>query len=179
VTRALLIAALLRLPRVALGQPAETIEYYGQDVIGSIRIVFSPAGTVLARQDYEPFGRALFTVPAMPKEGFGAQEVDDESAQGYFHARMFQYRTGRFNSADQGRIVLFLVIFLFRLGEARIFGRRDIPCATWGLGLIGLVAWIASPLTTTRVVVALVILATALWAMKLYLSGESKARDHG
>jgi RHS repeat-associated protein len=100
VTRALLIAALLRLPRVALGQPAETIEYYGQDVIGSIRIVFSPAGTVLARQDYEPFGRALFTTPPMPKEGFGHQEGDDETSQSYFHARMFQAEFGRFTRPD-------------------------------------------------------------------------------
>jgi RHS repeat-associated protein len=98
--RALLILALLLLPRVALAQPAETVEYYGQDVIGSIRIVFSPAGAVLARQDYEPFGRRLFTTPAMPREGFGAQAEDSETTQAYFHARMFQSRTGRFSRPD-------------------------------------------------------------------------------
>lgn len=95
------LALLCLLPRVAAAQaPAETIEYYAQDAIGSIRVVFSPAGTVLARQDYAPFGRQLFTVPAMPKEGYGAQEKDDETDQAYFHARMFQARTGRFTRPD-------------------------------------------------------------------------------
>jgi RHS repeat-associated protein len=95
------LALVCLVPRVAAAQAqAETIEYYAQDAIGSIRVVFSPAGTVLARQDYGPFGRQLFTVPAMPKEGFGAQEKDDESDQSYFHARMFQARTGRFTQTD-------------------------------------------------------------------------------
>jgi RHS repeat-associated protein len=101
VTRApLLILALLSLPSVAVAQPAETIEYYRQDAIGSVRVVFAPNGTILGRQDYEPFGRPLFTTPAMPREGFGAQDVDEETAQMYFHARMFQTRTGRFTRPD-------------------------------------------------------------------------------
>jgi hypothetical protein len=104
---ALLIVALLLLPGTAFAQPAETVEYYGQDVIGSIRIVFSPAGAVLARQDYEPFGRPLFTAAALPREGFGAQEPDDETVQSYFHARMFQQRTGRFTRVDPIFVALF------------------------------------------------------------------------
>jgi len=95
----LALALFVALPRVAFAQ-AETIEYYGSDAIGSIRIVFAPDGTVLGRQDYAPFGRPLFPVPAMPKEGFGGQENDDETDQAYFHARMLEARTGRFGQTD-------------------------------------------------------------------------------
>ena len=61
--------------------PPETIEYYAHDAIGSIRVVFDASGTVLGRQDYGPFGQIVFPVAAMPKEGFGAQECDDETDQ--------------------------------------------------------------------------------------------------
>ncbi len=57
-------------------------------------------GNVLARQDYAPFGKPLFTAPALPKEGFVGNEKDDETDLGNFHARMFQARTGRFNRTD-------------------------------------------------------------------------------
>jgi RHS repeat-associated protein len=100
VKRLLVLLALL-VPTVAHAQTVpETIEYYGTDTIGSIRIVFAVDGTVLGRQDYAPFGKPLFTVPAMPKEGFGGNEKDDETDQGNFHVRMFQARTGRFTQTD-------------------------------------------------------------------------------
>lgn len=101
--RKLLILLLVvgALPSIARAQtPPETIEYYGTDAIGSIRIVFQPDGATVGRQDYAPFGRPLFPVPAPPKEAFGGQEKDDEADQAYFHARMFQARTGRFTRAD-------------------------------------------------------------------------------
>ena len=84
----------------ASAQPSEVIEYYGRDASGSTRIIFSPDGTVKGRQDYGPFGRALFTMPTMPKEGFVGQEMDAEDGLAYFHARMFQTKTGRFGSPD-------------------------------------------------------------------------------
>jgi RHS repeat-associated protein len=99
VRRSLLALALIViLPRLTAAQ--ETIEYYATDALGSVRIAFASNGTVVGRQDYAPFGRPLFLVPTMPKEGFGAQEKDDESDQSYFHARMFQDRTGRFSRPD-------------------------------------------------------------------------------
>jgi RHS repeat-associated protein len=101
VKRLLALFVLLTFPQVAHAQQAEIVEYYAQDVIGSIRVVFDVNGTVRARQDYAPFGRQLFPVPAMPKEGFGAQEKDAETEQGYFHARMLQARTGRFTAVDR------------------------------------------------------------------------------
>jgi RHS repeat-associated protein len=97
----ILLLTVAALPSVARAQtPPETIEYYGTDMLGSIRIVFRPDGATVARQDYAPFGRPLFPAPAMPREGFGGQEKDDETNQGYFHARMFQARTGRFSRPD-------------------------------------------------------------------------------
>ena len=96
----LTFALLCLVPRLAAAQQPETIEDYAQDAIGSIRVVFNPTGTVLARQDYAPFGRQLFTVPAMPKDGFVGQEKDDETDQAYFHARMFKSRVGRFAQPD-------------------------------------------------------------------------------
>jgi RHS repeat-associated protein len=90
--------ATVLVPAVAHAQ--ETTEYYGTDVIGSIRVVWDANGNVLARQDYAPFGKPLFPVTGMPKQGFGGQDTDGETDQGYFHARMYQARTGRFNRPD-------------------------------------------------------------------------------
>ena len=43
-------------PAIVYGQPAESIEYYGLDAIGSVRVVFDSSGTILGRMDYGPFG---------------------------------------------------------------------------------------------------------------------------
>jgi RHS repeat-associated protein len=94
----LIVILLAALPAVARAQ--ETIEYYGTDAIGSIRIVFAPNGQVLGRQDYGPFGNQLLAVPQLPAERFGGQTTDDESQQANFHARMLQARTGRFTRPD-------------------------------------------------------------------------------
>jgi RHS repeat-associated protein len=93
------VIAALALPVVARAQ-SETIEYYGTDVIGSIRIVWDANGNVLARQDYGPFGKPLVPVAQLPKQGFGGQETDGETDQAYFHARNFTARIGRFSSPD-------------------------------------------------------------------------------
>jgi RHS repeat-associated protein len=98
--RLLPLCLALLVPTVASAQQAETIEYYGTDAIGSIRIVWDANGNVLGRQDYAPFGKALFPIPAMPKEGFVGNEQDAETDQGNFHARMFEARAGRFTRPD-------------------------------------------------------------------------------
>lgn len=78
----------------------ETIEYYGTDAVGSVRIVFNASGTVLGRQDYDPFGREILSAWGVPPERFGGQTTDGEVQQGYFHARQFQTRTARFLTPD-------------------------------------------------------------------------------
>jgi RHS repeat-associated protein len=97
--RRLLVLCLLLAPTPAFAQ-SETIEYYGADMLGSIRIVWDANGNVVGRQDYVPFGRPLFTAPSMPTEAFTGQDRDDETDQGHFRARMFQARTGRFTQVD-------------------------------------------------------------------------------
>jgi RHS repeat-associated protein len=80
--------------------PSESVEYYGLDAIGSVRIVFDANGAVLGRQDYGPYGRPLFPATGLPPERFGGQPVDGEIDQGDFEARQYQMRTGRFTRVD-------------------------------------------------------------------------------
>jgi RHS repeat-associated protein len=86
-------------PGLAQAQ-TETIEYYGLDAIGSVRIVFNASGAVLGRQDYGPYGRPLFPATGLPPERFGGRPVDAEIDQGDFQAREYQMRTGRFTRVD-------------------------------------------------------------------------------
>jgi RHS repeat-associated protein len=78
----------------------ETIEYYGTDAVGSVRVVFDANGTVLGRQDYDPFGREILSAWGVPPERFGGQTTDAEIEQAYFHARQLQRRLGRFQTTD-------------------------------------------------------------------------------
>jgi RHS repeat-associated protein len=99
--RALFVAiiALLASAGRAAAQ-TETIEYYGTDAVGSVRIVFNASGAVVARQDYGPFGQEILAAPGMSPERFGGQTADSDLQQAYFHARQLQARTGRFGTTD-------------------------------------------------------------------------------
>jgi hypothetical protein len=58
----LLLAAVALVCRTApAAAQTETTEYYGTDAVGSVRIVFYASGTVLARQDYGPFGQEILS----------------------------------------------------------------------------------------------------------------------
>lgn len=98
--RLFVVLCLLALPHVAAAQQPETVEYYGQDAIGSIRIVWDANGNVIGRQDFTPFGTSVQLIPPVPREGFEGQAKDDESNQAYFHARMLSAIHGRFSSTD-------------------------------------------------------------------------------
>lgn len=99
--RRAVVAAVILLcaPAVALAQ-TETTEYYGLDAIGSVRIVFDPNGTVLARLDYAPFGRELTPSPNAPDGKFAGLFRDGEAGLDYAQARSYQVRTGRFSAPD-------------------------------------------------------------------------------
>lgn len=105
--------ALVRLLGLALGvwllalawatpvHAQEVIEYYGTDHLGSVRVVFDAAGTVIARADYLPYGEEVFApTGTMPAQKFTGQARDAEAGQDYFHARMYQPRAGRFTAVD-------------------------------------------------------------------------------
>jgi RHS repeat-associated protein len=101
VRRTLLLTTLALLATASrAAAQAETTEYYGTDAVGSVRIVFNASGAVLGRQDYDPFGREILAASGVPPERFGGQSTDGEVQQGYFHARQFQSRVGRFAAAD-------------------------------------------------------------------------------
>jgi RHS repeat-associated protein len=100
VKRAMLLLWFVAVPAIAAAQQPETIEYYGQDVIGSVRVVWDANGNVLGRQDFTPFGTPVTVTPPASKEGFGGQEKDHETDQSYLHARMFGPSLGRFVSPD-------------------------------------------------------------------------------
>jgi RHS repeat-associated protein len=93
---AALITLLLPAPLAA----QETIEYYGTDALGSVRVVFDANGVLLGRNDYLPYGEELATEGPVPVEKFTGQARDAEAGMDYFHARMYQPRAGRFNAVD-------------------------------------------------------------------------------
>jgi len=86
-------------PTVTWAQ-SESVEYYGTDAVGSIRVVYDGSGNVLARQDYGPFGLPLLPGTQLPPEEFVGNGTDNESDQAYFNARQFLSRTGRFAQVD-------------------------------------------------------------------------------
>jgi RHS repeat-associated protein len=90
--------AVLLVPAAAHGQ--ETVEYYGTDGLGSLRIVFDGSGGVISRAEYMPFGEEVFAPGQLPRQRFTGQERDGEVGLDYFHVRMFQPRTGRLSSPD-------------------------------------------------------------------------------
>ena len=97
--------------------------YLTQDNLGSTRVITSPTGNVLARMDYEPFGRELTSGSATARRtplpdgtftsitGFGGlsafkqrftgKERDDETGLDYFGFRYFSSAQGRWTSPDQ------------------------------------------------------------------------------
>lgn len=102
--RAIVMSLAVLATLAGIAQPAraqETIEYYGTDHVGSVRVVFDANGTVISRADYLPYGEEVFAPTGqMPAQQFTGQARDGEAGQDYFHARMYQPRTGRFNAVD-------------------------------------------------------------------------------
>jgi RHS repeat-associated protein len=78
----------------------ETVEYYGTDPLGSVRVVFDQSGSVIARADYLPFGEEVAAPGPTPAERFTGQARDGEVGLDYLHARMFSPRLGRFTTFD-------------------------------------------------------------------------------
>jgi RHS repeat-associated protein len=85
----------------------EVIEYYGQDAIGSIRVVFDATGAVIGRHDFTPFGEQIGDASPIPKERYAGLFRDGEAALDYAEARSYQARTGRFNAPDRIYSALF------------------------------------------------------------------------
>jgi len=95
-----LLAAML-LPRAALAQAGQTVEYYHLDALGSVRVVTDQNAQVIARHDFLPFGEE--TPPpsgVTQKKLFTGHERDADTGLDYFGARYYAPQIGRFTTID-------------------------------------------------------------------------------
>jgi RHS repeat-associated protein len=96
----LLVAIALGATVMPAAAQSETIEYYGLDALGSVRVIFNAQGTVVDRMNYGPFGENLGAGVKFPAEMFAQLARDAESGQDYAQARNYSASTGRFNRVD-------------------------------------------------------------------------------
>jgi RHS repeat-associated protein len=100
VWRLLPVLALL-LPGAAWAQPpAEVVEYYHTDALGSVRVVTDQSGALVRRHDYFPFGEEYLPQAGADNRRFTGKERDAETGLDYFGARYYASRAGRFTSVD-------------------------------------------------------------------------------
>jgi RHS repeat-associated protein len=100
-TARLIVAALLAAGSAAPAYAqSETIEYYGLDALGSVRVIFDQQGNVVDRMDYGPFGENLRAAIKFPTQQFAQLAMDAETGQDYAQARNYSAGTGRFNRVD-------------------------------------------------------------------------------
>jgi RHS repeat-associated protein len=100
-TARLIVAALLAAGSAAPGfAQSETIEYYGLDALGSVRVIFDQQGNVVDRMDYGPFGENLRAAIKFPTQQFAQLTRDAESGSDYGEARNYFAGKGRFNTSD-------------------------------------------------------------------------------
>lgn len=91
------VALVLGLPVSAAAH--ETVEYYGTDAIGSVRIVFDASGTIVGRMDYGLFGEQILA-STVGHRSYAGLFRDGEAGLDYAEARSYQVRTGRFSAPD-------------------------------------------------------------------------------
>ena len=90
--------AALGLPSATAAQ--ESVEYYGLDAVGSVRVVFDASGNILGRMDYGPFGQELSNGAGLPSRAYAGLFRDGEAGLDHAEARSYQSRTGRFSTID-------------------------------------------------------------------------------
>jgi RHS repeat-associated protein len=96
----LAVLALL-LPGAAWAQPpAEVVEYYHTDALGSVRAVTDQSGALVRWHDYFPFGEEYLVQAGADNRRFTGKERDTETGLDYFGARYYASRRGRFTSVD-------------------------------------------------------------------------------
>src|SRR5688572_30229297 len=96
---ALALLALLTAPLPAAAQ-SETVEYYGLDGLGSVRVILDQNGQQIDRMDYGPFGENLRAAIRFGTEQFAGAQRDSETGQDYLQARLYGLSTGRLNRPD-------------------------------------------------------------------------------
>jgi RHS repeat-associated protein len=95
-----LVLVFLSLGASRAAAQTESVEYYGYDAVGSVRVVFNAAGGVAGRGDYLPFGEEWSTSSGLANERFLAKPRDGETGLDYSGARYYDPALGRFTAAD-------------------------------------------------------------------------------
>jgi RHS repeat-associated protein len=98
--RCLLTLALLAFAAAPAAAQTETVEYYGLDALGSVRVIFDQNGQALERMDYGPFGANLKAAIKMSFEQYAQLARDAETGQDYAEARNYRPDTARFTRPD-------------------------------------------------------------------------------
>jgi RHS repeat-associated protein len=98
--RVLLTLALIAFAVAPAAAQTETVEYYGLDALGSVRVIFDQNGQPIERMDYGPFGENLKSAIKMSFEQYAQLARDRESGQDYAEARNYSPATARFNLVD-------------------------------------------------------------------------------
>jgi RHS repeat-associated protein len=86
----------------AFAQQTDQVTYYHTDVVGSVRMVTTPTGTVW--HDYLPFGEEWVPPAQTDKRLYAGKERDGESGFDYFGARYYASTSGRFTTVDPGHV---------------------------------------------------------------------------
>jgi RHS repeat-associated protein len=98
--RLLLTLALVAVAAAPAAAQTETVEYYGLDALGSVRVIFDQNGQPIERMDYGPFGENLKSAIKMSFEQFAQFGRDPESGQDHSPFRQYSSSTGRFTRVD-------------------------------------------------------------------------------
>ena len=67
-----------------------------------------------------------------------------------------------------GALLGLAILFAFGLFDAVVPRRKDWACATWFVGLVAMSAWIAFPLTTSRLCIGAVVFVFGLALLTFY-----------
>ena len=87
--------------RVAMIPAGSTPLYYGQDMLGSSRVMVQYNGTLCYDADFTPFGAELPYTSTCPQNyKFEGKERDTETGNDDFGARNYSWRYGRWLSSD-------------------------------------------------------------------------------
>ncbi|MGI9288520.1 MAG: RHS repeat domain-containing protein [Pseudomonadales bacterium] len=81
---------------------AQTITYYHNDLLGSPVMATDQSGTILWREDYEPYGKRLQnqTGAASHTQWYTGKSHDEDTGLTYMGARYYDPRFGRFLAID-------------------------------------------------------------------------------